>query len=70
MTKPKSNLDQTYQKLQSIVEEFEQGRVQLDHAPDKFEEAVKLAQTLKTNHQTIKNRVEEIQSEFQSSNQE
>lgn len=62
--KSKFNFSQAFDELESIVEQFEKGELDLESGLKKFEQGMNLAQDLKKHLSKLENKVEEIKLKF------
>lgn len=60
----KFNMDEAYQRLQTIVAEFEAGDLSLEESIPKFKEGLQLAKQLKTNLADFENQINTIKAEY------
>jgi exodeoxyribonuclease VII small subunit len=63
-TQPKS-LDAAHQELQTIVSEFEQGKLNLEDSLKKYRRGLELAKFIKTKLSEVENQIIEIKEEFE-----
>ena len=62
MTK-KQNMNQAFNELEKIVNEFEDGSLDLEESLPKFKKGLELVKYLKTRLKTIENEITEIKKE-------
>ncbi len=60
------SFQQSFEELEKIVHEFEQGDLDLDESLKKFERGLELAESCKKRLQDVENRVIEIKKKFNS----
>lgn len=65
MTTNNMTIDQAYQALQKIVNEFEDNGMDLEKSLPRFKEGLKLAEYLKKRLTELKVEIEEIKGEFE-----
>lgn len=64
MSKKQQSLNEAYQELQGIVEEFDSGEVDLEKSLPKFKKGLELAGQIKKKVSSLKNEVEELKADF------
>lgn len=66
MTPPKQpqNLDQAFQQLQHLVDQFESGQISLEDSPKRLTEGLQLARFIKKRLGNYHQKLEEIKVEF------
>lgn len=64
------NFEELYKKLEKIVSEFEQGKVDLAESVKKFEEAMQIAEKLKSYLKNIEIKIEEIKAKFEEEDED
>ena len=62
----KESFQQSFEELEKIVHEFEEGNLDLDESLKKFERGLQLAEDCKKRLQEVENRVIEIKKKFTS----
>lgn len=65
--KPKDNLEQSFEQLESITREL-QGDLDLEQSLKKFEEGLMIAEKLKKRLAEIENKIEKIKINFSKAN--
>jgi exodeoxyribonuclease VII small subunit len=58
------DFEQSFRKLEQIVQEFEQGDLDLEHGLEKFKQAIALAKICKKRLAQVENKVIKIKQEF------
>ena len=69
MTKKKLTLESAQKNLEKLVRDFEENNVPIEKAPQKFQEAIELANFIKKRLTQIENQIEEIQVSFEDENE-
>lgn len=59
------SMNQAFQRIEEIVAEFEEGKIDLEKSLEKFKEGLELAKFLKTRLKKIENEIEEIKDQYQ-----
>ncbi len=65
MSSKKGSFTRDFNRLQQLVEEFENSELDLEESVIKFKQGLKLAQSLKKRLKTIENQVKEIKDQAQ-----
>lgn len=64
MAESKQSFGKQFSELEKIVEEFEEGNIDLEASLEKFEKALTLASELQKRLKTVENKVETIKKKF------
>jgi len=61
---PKKSLDQSWQQLEKIMEEFQSDQLSFEDSLKKFEQGIKLAKHLKTELTKYETQIQQIKATF------
>lgn len=64
MAESKKSFGKQFSELEEIVEEFEEGKIDLEASLEKFEKALALAGDLQKRLKSVENKVETIKKKF------
>ena len=64
MAESKKSFGKQFEELEKIVEEFEEGKIDLETSLEKFEKALALAGDLQKRLKGVENKVETIKKKF------
>jgi len=64
MAKKQVNMNQAFKDLEEIVNQFEEGEIDLEESLDKFKQGLELAKFLKKRLSKLENEIEEIKEKY------